>query len=425
MAINWNWKSWLSKKKAAAANEPRNNHYVPIWYQKKFIPTGQKNQVLLCLDLKPESFKDTRGVSHMRRAVSAKGFKHCFYERDLYTAFFGSKPSTKIEKIFFGNIDSNGRYGVEYFENFAHPSIDHDAFHYLMLYMSTQKLRTPKGLMWLSKQTGTNDQNAILNAMLQFQNLYCAIWTECVWLIADASQSETKFIVSDHPVTVYNRKCNPKSHWCHAGVDPPIWLQATHTIFPLSMEKALILTNLSWVRNPYQSETALRPNPNPLRNAIFKYTDIQTLRHLSEQEVREINYIIKSRAYRYIGAAKEDWLNPERHVRKGQWSTLGDGYLLMPDPRPINLGGEIFWGNDDGTGGSVDEYGRVPWQKDYGKESKSAEETTTLYRFKGEFARRYGPYRRGRSLEAMRLDNERDDDEFHRYHLNLEKGKRE
>src|SRR6185369_8944063 len=146
----------------------------------------------------------------------------------------------------------------------------------------------------------------VLRKMLELRNLYCAIWTEAIWLIADASQSNTKFIISDHPVTIYNRACPPDSDLCQGFNDPEIWLQASQTIFPLSLEKVLILTNLSWVRNPYQSEIKLRPNPRPLRNAIFKYTDIQTLRHLSEQEVQEINYITKSRALRYIAAGKEE-----------------------------------------------------------------------------------------------------------------------
>lgn len=68
---------------------------------------------------------------------------------------------------------------------------------------------------------------------------------------------------------------------------------------------------------------------------MFNVLDIQTLRCLSEQEVREINFIIKSRALRYIGAAREEWLYPERHVTKSDWNRYGHGYLLMPDPRSV------------------------------------------------------------------------------------------
>lgn len=400
-------------------NEYRNNHYVPEWYQKKFLLP--KESQLYRLDLKPDVFVDPRGVRHTDKALKKQGTRLCFYERDLYTKKFQEITSTEIESRFFGKIDTDGRKALEYFENFTHPSVDREAFENMVRYMSTQKLRTPKGLGLLRSKTRTTDQHRILDIMLRLRNLHCAIWTECVWLIADASQSDTKFIISDHPVTVYNRECGPRSHWCRDFNDPDIWLQGTHTIFPLSLDKVLILTNLSWVRNPYQSAVRLRPNPKPFRNAIFKFTEIQTLRHLSEQEVREINFVIKSRASRYIAAAKEEWLYPEKYVSKSQWNTYGNGYLFMPDPRAVNLGGEIFWGNKDGTVGAMDEYGRLPWEDDYGREGKTLEESDTLYRFKGEFARLQGPYRRGRTFEVMRLDEERDSEEFHQYHLGLNK----
>jgi hypothetical protein len=208
--------------------------------------------------------------------------------------------------------------------------------------------------------------------------------------------------------------------WCRENSDPDIAFQGTHTIFPLSLEKILILTNLSWVRNPYQSEVRLRPNPNPWRTTIFSFLDIQTLRHLQEQEVREINFIIKNRALHYIAAAKEEWLYPDRYVSKSNWNEFGHGYLLMPDPRGIQLGGEIFIGYRGGGAASFDAYGRRPWQPDYDKESKGLIEGPSLDRFKGEFARLFGPFRRGRAFSFDRLDNEHDDDEYHQYHLSLE-----
>lgn len=403
------------------STEYKNNHYVPEWYQKRFLLAGQKSNELHYLDFKPGEFVDPRGVAHPRKPVRRQGLRRCFAEDDLYTARFGSTESRDIEKHFFGEIDRKGRRAVEYFASFAHPSVDGEAFEDMMMYMSTQKLRTPKGLGWLSGKAGTGDRQRILQLMLRLRQLYCAIWAECVWLIADASQSTTKFIISDHPVTVYNRRCGPRSQWCRGFNDPDIWFQGTHSVFPLSLEKVLILTNLSWVRNPYQSPVGLRPNPNPLRNAIFKFTDIQTLRHLSEQEVREINFITKARALRYVAAAQEEWLYPDRHISKSQWNIYGDGYLFMPDPRSVHLGGEIFWGNADGTGGAMDAYGRRPWEKDYNKESDSQEEADTLYRFKGEFARRYGPYRRGRTFQTLRLEDEQDGDSLHQYHLSLNK----
>jgi hypothetical protein len=404
--------------------EYRNNHYVPVWYQKRFLLPNAPSNELFYLDLKPGTFTDPRGVVHDHWAMRRRGLSQCFAEDDLYVARFGKARSTALEQFFFGAVDTKGRRAVEYFTNFEHPSADGDAFNDMMAYMTVQKLRTPKGLGWLGQQTRTGDREDVLKLMVRLQQMYAALWTECVWLIADASTSATKFIMSDHPVTVYNRSCGPRSTWCRGYNDPDIGFHATQTVFPLSLEKVLLLTNLSWVRNPYQSERGMRPNPNPWRTAMFNFTAIQTRRHLSEQEVQQINFIIKSRALRYVGAANREWLHPDGQVSKADWEGFGDGYLLMPDPRAIDLGGEIFIGHRDGRVSHFDEYGRRPWQKDYGKESKERTEGRTLYRFKGEFARRYGPYRRGRTWEHGGHGDGRDSDDFHEYHLSLDKGKK-
>jgi hypothetical protein len=406
------------------SNEYRNNHYVPVWYQRRFVPAGQQAQELLYLDLKPGCFVDSRGVSHSNRALKRQGFRKCFAESDLYTRRFGAEESKEIEKEFFGEIDNKASRAVEFFANFDHSGMEDGAFQSLLMYMSTQKLRTPKGLEWLALQTSAKDKNLILSLMLRSRQIHCAFWSECVWLIADASKSDTKFIVSDHPVTVYNRRCGPRSQWCKGANDPDIRFHATHTIFPLSLEKILILTNLSWVRNPYQRETGLRPNPNPFRGAMFNVLGIQIFRSLSEREVWEINFIIKARARRYIGGAKEEWLYPERHVSKSNWNTYGHGYLFMPDPRDVSYGGEMYIGFSDGSSTAFDPYGRRPWEPDFGKEGRQQDEFGTLYRFKGEFARLFGPNRRGRSREIGGLSPERDDDSYHQYHLSLEKKKR-
>jgi hypothetical protein len=402
------------------SSEYRNNHYVPIWYQKRFLPRGRRDNELVYLNLNPHTTRDSKGGIHHHRAVRRLGFKHCFAEQDLYTTRFGPAESTRIEQMFFGNIDSKGHDAVEYWTNFAHPSVNKAAFHDVLMFMSTQKLRTPKGLGWLAIRARADDRDAVLRHMLVLRQLHCAIWTECVWAIADCEESETKFIVSDHPVTVYNRRCGPRSQWCRGNEDPDINLNATHTIFPLTFEKMLILTNLSWVRNPYQSEIGVRPNPHPWRTAMFNFMEIQTMRHLSEPEVREINFIIKSRALRYVAAADEEWLYPEKYVSKANWNTFGDGYLLMPDPRGITFTQGIMIGHNDGTATAFDAYGRRPGQPGFERESKGMDEWNTFHRFQGEFARLYGPSRRGRSFSHARFEPERDDDEYHRYHLSLE-----
>lgn len=398
------------------SSQYRNNHYVPQWYQRRFVPTGQINQELYYLELKPGVFVDPRGVTHKKKP-RRQGFKYCFAKEDLYTTKLGQEVSTAIEQYFFGPIDHKGHKAVDYYTKFNHPSVDGDAFNTMVLFMSTQKLRTPKGLDWLSSKIGTSDRSQALQHMLRLRQLHSAIWTECIWQIADADQSDTKFIISDHPITVYNRKCGPRSHLCRGSNDPDIWLNATHTIFPLTLNKILILTNRSWVMNPHQSEVEPRPNPTPFRPAIMGVMDIQTMRHLSEQEVREINFIIKMRAYKHIAAGKEEWLYPEEFISKSNWNTYGHGYLLMPDPRAVHAGGETIIGYNDGSVEAFDAYGRRPWQPEYDKESKDSDEFISLHRFQGEFANLFGPYRRGRSFQMAMLDPERDNDEMHKLHL--------
>jgi hypothetical protein len=402
------------------SNEYKNNHYVPVWYQKKFILDSQDVKDFFYLDLNPEKYIDSRGNKHEGKALKKLGPKKCFCADDLYLTEFDGVKSKDIEKAFFGEIDTNGQNAVSYYENFSYPWDGGDHFKEMMLYMSTQKLRTIKGLEQIKKIISSENKNETLGTMVKYGQLYCAIWTECVWQIADASNPETKFIISDHPVTVYNRVCGPS--WLNRNGEPDIRQNATHTIFPLSLNKVLILTNLSWVRNPYQKELSYRPNPNFFRSAIFKITDIQTLRRLEEDEVREINYIIKSNAKRYIAAAKKEWLYPEKYISKSDWSGYGSGYLLMPDPRSVTYGGQLIIGHQNGTSTAFDEYGRRPWEKGFKgfNEKVPDNDWDTFQRFNGEFARLYGPYRRGRSFNVVHLDNEMDDEEFHKSHLRLE-----
>lgn len=400
-------------------NKYRNQHYVPQWYQRRFIPSDQVDKELYYLSLKPQVIRRINGKTYIEKEVRKQGTRLCFYEKDLYTTYFGNETSTIIEQNFFGEIDRMGHVAVDYFSKFKHPSVDGDAFNNLLVYLSTQKLRTPKGLSWLANQTRTNNHQTLLRQMVDLRQLFGAIWTESVWLIADASKSNTKFIISDHPVTIYNKKCGPRSQWCREFNDPDIRFHASHTIFPLSLDKVLILTNLSWARNPYQNPIQLRPNPNYFRGAMFKFTDIQTFRFLNEQEVREINFIIKSRAYNFIAAAKEEWLYPDKFVTKSDWNHYGSGYLLMPDPRSLEFATEILVGYKDGSAMAIDEYGRRPWETGYSGKKVNNGEFKTFYRFKGEFASLFGPYRRGRAFNLGKLDEERDTDEFHKYHLSL------
>ena len=199
--------------------------------------------------------------------------------------------------------------------------------------------------------------------------------------------------------------------WCD---DPDIRCAATQTIFPLTAEKILIFTNLAWVRNPYQNELTVSPNPDLFHTTIFKATDIRRGRQLTEVEVLQINYIMKRRAHRYIASSEREWLFPEEHLKSTHWSKFGDGYLLMPDPFEVHMGGEVYVGYNDGRSEAWNEYGHRPWETGFKDARRFARESRkALDKFQAEFAALYGPEQRGWSEQYGRKGPHTYSGEYH------------
>ncbi len=382
--------------------EYTSNHFVPQWYQRRFLPEDQADRELYLLDLKPEFFRDGRGVRRQRKALRRTGTRRCFAIDDLYTTRVAGVESRELERVFFGEIDRRGKDAVAFFDRFDHDRVSGSALTDLMMYMSTQKLRTPKGLDWLATQVRTSDRKDVLARMPELRSLYGAIWAESVWQIADASASSTKFIISDHPVTVYNQACAPGNPlWSKGPNEPDIRLQGTHTIFPLSSERLLILTNQAWACSPHRSPLATRPNPELFRSTLFNFHDVQTRRDLAEREVLMINWIIKKRAYRHIAAVHEEWLYPERNARM-TWRAVGDEHLLMPDPRSLTPGAQFAIAYADGRIEGIDSLGRRPADPRFGHEFRTGDEHLAHRRWCEEFGQLVGAARRGVSWEDKR-----------------------
>jgi len=181
------------------------------------------------------------------------------------------------------------------------------------------------------------------------------------------------------------------------------------------------LTNLAWVRNPYQNAQKMGPNKRLMRNTLFSFLDIQFDRFLSEEEVLEINYIIKKRALRYIAAAEKDWLYPEQRLQSDHWRKLGDGYLLMPDPRHVHMGGTTYIGYEGGRSEAFGPYGHRPWERAFEDEERDRIESRMLQKFQDEWAVMFGPEYRGINCHFGRNIRTRESDEFHQYHLDRDR----
>ena len=232
------------------------NHFIPQWFQHRFIPPARKEKKFYYLDLQPE-IRVSNGRRYTRNALMRWGPPRCFCLNDLYTRGFGDWKSTEIEEKFFGPIDRRGQSSRGVFRHLQHPSADGDHFHAMLPYMSIQKIRTPKGLAE-SPPSRERPQERSLDADAGLQRMFCTLWTECVWSIADASKSPNKVHSLGPPDNGVQRVMFPGLKVLRDHTDPDIWLSGTHTIFPLSLDKVLILTNLSWVRDPYG---------NPLKSA--------------------------------------------------------------------------------------------------------------------------------------------------------------
>lgn len=331
----------------------RNNHYVPRWYQKLFLL--DKRDQLNYLDLYPEKIKLSNGKEKTLNSCRLKPPSKSFCERDLYTTFLGNLINDEIEVELFGGIDKIGLRAVNAFTNGdAGDRIKN--FSNLMLYLDAQKLRTPKGLDWIRKHYSGLDQNSLMYEMQAVRTINCTLWSEGVKEIVSAKDSEIKFIISDHPITIYNYACPPDSEKCSYPDDPSIKYKASQTIFVLDMNNCLILTNYEYAEKPEKvNPIEYRTNANFFRQSFVNSEKIIRARTFNDEDVKKINYIIKSRAKKYI-AGREKELHPENDI-KCSWSDLKD-ILLPPKYQLGQFGGEMFMGFEDGTTQYQDAFGR-------------------------------------------------------------------
>lgn len=399
-----------TKKQQKQPQQSHAHHYVAQWYQKRFLPNGATT--FNYLDLTPQVLESATGFKYQPRAlrrflVPAK----CFYRDDLYTFRFGMQTSDRMERFFFGAIDNSGRRAVEHFAEYkglmaGMAAGTPDAARDLVRYMGAQRFRTPRGLDFIRKQATfvRKSQNAVLTALASSFEAFATMWTEGIWEIVRATQTATKFLLTDGPVTFYNRIVFP-SEWDYPN-DVSLTGVGTRTIFPLGLDSCLILTHLEFARKPSTIfPAALRSNARFYDYTLKHLGDIQYGRELEEDEVLRINYILKKRATRYIAAADEEWLYPERHVSTTDWKLLDDGWFLLPNLWRVSFTTGIMMGNDTSSF-AMDEYGYKPWQRSYDDEKRRAEEWQKFEAAKCDWAKKRAGKSRSRHDRMGGLDIE-------------------
>lgn len=331
----------------------RRNHYVPQWYQEGFFEPGKRT--LAYLDLSPEKMlPDGRRISG--RALFDAPTSRAFVEQDLYSTFFGASVNDEVERRLFGDIDARGSMAVRAF-------IGSDInewvrrFQDFYEFIDTQKIRTPKGLAWLRAQYPALTQNELMFEMQGIRTMNCRIWAQGVREIVSAEDADVKFIVTDHPVTVYNYALPPDAPDCAYPNDPRIALKGSQTLFPLNRDFCVILTNLEYARNPSAKALDKRTFARNFSRAMVRSDALIRSRKLTSAEVLGINYILKTRARRYIAAGQREWLYPEETVT-GRWRDLRET-LHPPKDQLFGFGGEMFAKFESGHVHYQDEFGRT------------------------------------------------------------------
>jgi Protein of unknown function (DUF4238) len=344
----------------AGMSKTRNNHYVPQWYQQGFLELGRNT--LAYLDLTPPQKVLDNGRVITERAIFDAPPSRSFRQMDLYSTFFGTSVNDEIERRLFGDIDARGSKAVR---AFAGTDVRewHRQFQALFEYIDIQKIRTPKGLDWLKAQYPALTQNELMFEMQGIRMMHCTIWAEGVREIISAENADVKFIISDHPVTIYNHAVLPDALTCAYPDDPAIALKASQTIFPLTGDFCLILTNLEYAQDPSASPLNKRTFARNYRSSMARTDAFIRTRKLSSQEVARVNYVLKARARRYIAAGRKEWLYPERIV-SDLWSELRET-LLPPKDKLWHFGGEMYARFKDGHVHYQDEFGRTEKQRDF------------------------------------------------------------
>lgn len=319
---------------------------MPEWYQRRFLPGGKGE--FRVLDKTPATTvrcpDGALRVIQKPRSVFPRGPHALFQREHFYAISFPRVRADYLERELFGTIDGKGCFANEMFcnwpqsngmffvptgadvpEKYGHPT---QRMFDLVEFIDAQKTRTPKGLaqlkLMLARRGMLSPSNNVLMGLLQDRRLLnCTVWSECIWEIFSAHDSKEKFLLSDDPVTIYNCDCYPLSNVCAYPHDPDPFWRGSRVLWPLSADALLVLTHAEHCDEP--SRTKAR---KPRRNArsgddvLVSYTDITNERKLTDDDVKLVNIVIKTRASRYVASAIEEQLYPEQRMKAPRWHEI-------------------------------------------------------------------------------------------------------
>ncbi|MDR0646052.1 MAG: DUF4238 domain-containing protein [Elusimicrobiota bacterium] len=339
----------------------KNQHYVPKWYQRKFIPDNKGEY--WCLDLKPTIIKHPDGKEEIKD-ISRKSVKDCFSEDFFYKNVLFRDPNF-LEKAFYGNVDDKGAKDIQtLFDPYGVGS--NDRFLDFLDFLDTLRFRTPKGTELVKRyrfpnQTGRISLNdIILDTIRRIRGMHQTMWIEGVWLYLSADKSATKFIASDHPVTLFNKKIDLKDE----SLDM-FMLLGTILLFPLDLNNCLVIFHRDYgidrKSNPLQRRINARiynGNPFLVPEKLKNYDGPMraTTKELRDNEVIAVNHLIKGRAHKFITSYNKKDLFPEKLLKDTDVANIEN--IVLPDPNMVVGVGDSYLRTTSGKYLRVDPYGR-------------------------------------------------------------------
>lgn len=341
--------------------QSRHNHYVPAWYQREFMAPNVDG--LFYSDLDAARSTDPIKRKLAERTLPPLPPSRCFSQLDLYTTVFAGVTNDEIERLLFGAIDNDGARAARAFAA-NDVSLITRLFREFFDYMSVQKLRTPKGLDWIKAKYPKLSQLDLMVELQALRQMNCTMWFECVREVVSAVDSSVKFIVSDHPVVTFNGAVSFDAPEAAYPNEPPIDWKGSQTLFPLDWNHCLILTNLEYAKNPALADLmSKRTHARNFGETIARTDNTIYGRKLSEGHVLLINRLIASRAKRYLGAAKREWLQ-DATASPPDIPQLTE-VLRPPTDELWHYGGTTYVGFKDGTSKSWDEFGRTEPEREF------------------------------------------------------------